>query len=1416
MEMVGLHSQLRVGIDVGSTTLKVVVLDGNKIIYKVYERHFSDIAGSLKKNLTALKAIVGERSFFFAMTGSAGMGVAQRLGLPFVQEVIAAATAVKKLIPQTDTMVELGGEDAKIMYFGAAPEERMNGVCAGGTGAFIDHMASLLHTNAEGLNKLALQGKRIYTIASRCGVFAKTDIQALMNEGTSREDIAKSIFQAVVNQTIGNLAQGREISGKVAFLGGPLYFLSALKQRFIETLKLKQENIVQVEDGAYFVAEGCALAEEAQELDFVQLTSRLAKVSGGTGIVGDASLALFKNQEEYQEFMTRHQRDKVVRGNVATYEGPIYVGVDAGSTTTKIVAMGQERQLLYTDYGSNQGQPLQVAMREILGLYKAMPSTAYIAGVLATGYGEKMVKAALRADFGEVETFAHYRASLEFCPQVTCVLDIGGQDMKCFLIRNGNIEKITLNEACSAGCGSFVENFAEGLGMTAAEFAKLALKSQKSVDLGTRCTVFMNSKVKQAQKEGAAVEDISAGICLSIIKNALFKVMQLKDAAELGDYVVVQGGTFYNDAILRHMEKLLGKNVIRPDIAGLMGAYGAAILAQESKQDLSKSTLLTKEEMEAFKVESVSYRCGICGNHCLITRQTFPDGSKFFTGNRCERGEGKSLNSHKAPNIYAYKQQRLFHYYQPLKNAPRGRIGIPRALNMYEDFPFWATFFKQLGYEVVLSGESSARIYYKGMSTVPSDSLCYPAKMVHGHIMDLVDKGLMKIFYPCMPYNMQDTYNHTGNHFNCPVVASYGENIRNNMDVLAKKAIKYMNPFLPISEPKKMEARLTEVFAEEGVTKQEIKTAVEAAYAELEKYKEDVRKKGAEILKIAAKEQLPVILLVGRPYHLDKEINHGLDEMIQSYNLAIVSEDSVYHMDVPEDKLYVVNQWSYHDRLYHAARFAAKYPQVHLIQLSSFGCGLDAITTNQVRELMEEHQRLYTMIKLDEVNNLGAARIRLRSLLAVIARRKTPVYHEVKVEERAHFTAEYKGTHTILAPQMSPIHFDMIAHALNKYGYKVVIPQVPRQEAIDTGLRYVNNDMCYPAIVTIGQLVYALQSGQYDPNATSIVMFQTCGACRATNYMSLLRRALQQAGYKQVPVFACWGLEQDAFRMYPAGFKDVAKAIVYGDLLQNVTQRMRPYEVEPGTTERLYHKWQALCKAEIDHGSYYQYRKTINELVQDFDQIPLIPHLWKPSVGIVGEILAQYHPVANNNLVQNLLREGAEVVMPDLTNFLLYMAYDGIARHDILEGSWLTKVCSQMFIKAADFMIKPMREALAASQHFTAPVSIYRVAELAAKHVSLANMAGEGWLLPGEMTKLLEEGVKNIVCVQPWGCLPNHILGKGVFRELRRTYPDANLVALDCDASVSEVNQLNRLKLMLSVAKEQAPLTEEGQEKELS
>lgn len=1390
---------MNVGIDIGSTTIKLVVLDdANRLVCKNYSRHFSEIGKSLAQNLSTLKNFIGEKNFNFALTGSAGMGIANKISLPFVQEVIACSTAVKKFIPSTDTVVELGGEDAKITYFGSAPEQRMNGVCAGGTGSFIDHMAALLSTDAAGLNALAEKGKQIYTIASRCGVFAKTDIQALMNDGAKKADIALSIFQAVVNQTIGNLAQGRPIGGNVAFLGGPLHFLTELKKRFVETLKLDDDHVVEVDDGNYFVAMGAALSDEAKTIDTKTLETAIEKVN--VAAVHDtrpADFILFDDEEDYRRFKQRHDRSKVPRGDLKTYAGKIYVGIDAGSTTTKLVAIGRNKEILFTSYGSNQGSPLKTVVTALKELYSAMPPTAEIGSVFTTGYGESIVKAALHADGSEVETFAHLRAAQEFCPEVSFVLDIGGQDMKCFFVDRGSIGNITLNEACSAGCGSFIENFAQGLHMTAAEFASKAIESKAPVDLGTRCTVFMNSKVKQAQKDGASVSDISAGIALSVIKNALFKVMQLKDVATLGDHIVVQGGTFYNDAVLRSMEKLIGRDVIRPDIAGLMGAYGAAILSMDNQT----SKVLTADQLENFTVETKSYRCKGCGNKCLITRQTFPDGGKYFTGNRCERGAGgRPSKESDVPNAFAYKYKRVFDY-QPLalENAPRGVIGLPRTLNMYEDYPFWFTFFNQLGYRVELSGKSNAELYYKGMSTVPSDSLCYPAKLAHGHVMDLIERGVKTIFYPCEPYNF-DT--RSDNFYNCPIVASYAENIRGNMDILKERDIKFIQPFLPVSDMKKLTKRLAEEFP--SIDKKEIAAAVDAAHAELEHYRRDVEEYGARILERLKRTGEHAILLIGRPYHIDSEINHGIPEMIQSYNLPIVTEDAVYHLPVKSPQLSVVNQWSYHARLYHAAQVAAENPNLTLIQLSSFGCGLDALTTDQVKEILESHDRIYTMIKLDEVSNLGAARIRLRSLLAALNRREEIPYHEIKPIERPRFTADCQATHTILAPQMAPIHFELMQTVLNKYNYKVVIPSMPDKAAIDLGLRYVNNDMCYPAIVVIGQLIAELKSGRCDPDHTSIILFQTCGACRATNYISVLRRALKYAGFDNVPVFACWGLpdETDSFELSRDCLIDSIKAAIYGDLLMNVRNRMEPYELRRGESERLFEEFMLRAKNDLLNGNYLTYRRLINEIVKQFDAIPIDETIIKPKVGIVGEILVKYHPIANNQLERVLMSEGAEVVMPDLVDFFLYIAYDSIAKRQLLDGSRTERFWAEIFIQLIEFFRRPMKVALEKSKHFRAPHSIKETAKLASRHVSVGNMAGEGWFLTGEMVKLIEQGVNNVVCLQPFGCLPNHITGKGVMHELRAAYENANIVAIDCDAGSSEVNQLNRLKLMLAVAKE--------------
>ncbi len=1406
----------KVGIDIGSTTIKLAVLsECDELIYKNYARHFSEIGHALQKTLALLRAVVGSAEFTLALTGSAGLGIAQRLQLPFVQEVIACAQAVRRFIPQTDTVVELGGEDAKITYFDVVPEQRMNGVCSGGTGSFIDHMASLLSTDAQGLNGLAEQGSQIYTIASRCGVFAKTDVQALMNDGASKPDIALSIFQAVVNQTISNLAQGHPISGHVAFLGGPLHFLSALKRRFILTLDLDAEHVIDVQEGLYFVAMGAALAHEARKFTTGDLEECLEKArQAAARETRQADFTLFANKGEYEEFRHRHASARVKKGNLASYEGPVYVGIDAGSTTTKLAVIGRNKEVIYTSYASNQGTPLKVAVSELRELYQVLPPQAYIARVFTTGYGEAMVKAAVHADGSEVETFAHLKAAQEFCPQVTFVLDIGGQDMKCFFVKNGTIGNITLNEACSAGCGSFIQNFAESLHLTTAQFAQKALDSQAPVDLGTRCTVFMNSKVKQAQKEGASTADISAGIALSVIKNALFKVMQLKDVSTLGEHIVVQGGTFYNDAVLRCLEKLLDKNVIRPDIAGLMGAYGAAVLALEadaaSTKPTVRSSLLSAEQLSTFSVTSNSYRCNGCGNKCLITCQKFPDGGRYFSGNRCEKGVGGVKHGEQIPNIYRYKYERLFEAYQPLLNdsASRGSLGLVRVLNMYEEYPFWFTLFTKLGYQVVLSGHSTAQMYYKGMATVPSDSLCYPAKLAHGHIVDLLERGVKKIFYPCEPYNMVKDECQSHNHFNCPIVASYAENIRCNMDILQEEKIKFYQPFLPLYDKNRLCERLHEEFGVfEGITRVEVKRAVEAAYKELERYRQDVDNYGREILKRIEQTGEQAIMLVGRPYHIDPEINHGIADMISSYKLPIISEDAVCHADVDISSLQVVNQWSYHARLYKAAKFAAEHSNITLIQLSSFGCGLDAITTGAVRSILESHERVYTMIKLDEVSNLGAARIRLRSLLAVLARRSKPIPRKVApAPQRPRFTKEFHR-HTILLPQMAPTHYELIKAALYRHGYDVLIPPMSTKQSTDLGLRYVNNDMCYPAIVVIGQLLAALKDGLCDPDHTSIMFFQTCGACRATNYISVLREALKNSGFAQVPVFAFRGRPEDtdSFKLTYKIFVDILKAALYGDALMTVRGRTLPYELQAGSTEALYDIWMERLRAEIKVGGWHRFKENIRAIVEDFDELPVQENLWKPKVGVVGEVLVKYHPYANNRIEKILLEEGAEVVMPDLVDFLLYLAYDPLPQHKLLAGSYKDELISRGFISMVEMFRAPLKKALKESHRFKPPITIYQTAELASRHVSLGNMAGEGWFLTGEMVKLIEEQVPNIVCLQPFGCLPNHITGKGVLHELRRRYPGVNITAIDCDAGSSEVNQLNRIKLMLAIAKSQRP-----------
>ncbi len=1396
-----------VGLDVGSTTVKIVVIDNNNnILYSKYQRHYSDIRKTIFEVMdeTCERFIQDECTVM--ITGSGGLLVSQWLDLDFIQEVIAGSEAVQKLIPKTDVAIELGGEDAKITYFRGGLEQRMNGTCAGGTGSFIDQMASLLQTDATGLNELAKGSRVIYPIAARCGVFAKTDIQPLLNEGAAKEDIAASVFQSVVNQTISGLACGKPIKGNIAFLGGPLYFLSELRKRFEITLNLKPEEVVFPENSQIFVAIGAALSSiECKLISFKELKDKLPRINTVSVHEVERLNPLFKDQMELDEFRARHSRASINTKSLTEYKGDCFFGIDAGSTTTKAVLINTEGELLYSYYGSNQGSPLNSSIKILKDIYSKLPQEARIVNSTVTGYGEGLIKAALRVDIGEIETIAHYKAADFFLPGVDFILDIGGQDMKCLKIKDGIIDSIMLNEACSSGCGSFIETFAKSLNSTVEEFAAQALLAEKPVDLGSRCTVFMNSRVKQAQKEGAQVGDISAGLSYSVVKNALLKVIKIRDPKDMGEKIIVQGGTFLNDAVLRSFEMISEREAIRPNIAGLMGAFGAALIAKE-RYDGNKSTLLTKENIGDFEYSTELQRCKFCNNSCLLTINQFNDGSRFVSGNRCERGAGIEINHEDVPDLYEFKYKRIFGYKQ--KNDieyTRGTVGIPRVLNMYENYPFWFTFFNQLKFRVELSPRSSKKIYELGIETMPSESVCYPAKLVHGHIMSLINKKVNFIFYPCIPYEILEDEG-ADNHYNCPIVTSYPEVIKNNMDVLKNNNIKFFKPFLPYDNKGKLKIRLYEVLGKEfNISKSEIAAAVDKAWAEDENAKSDIRKKGEETLKYIRENGRKGIVLAGRPYHVDPEINHGIPQIIKSHGFAVFTEDSISHLGNTERPLRVVDQWKYHSRLYAAANVVSEYPELEMVQLNSFGCGLDAVTTDQVQEILKANDNIYTVLKIDEGNNLGAARIRIRSLVAAIEERdRKEVKHQKKHSsfEKIVFTKEMKEKHTILAPQMSPIHFQFLEPAFRTAGYNIeVLPEV-NTAAIEDGLKYVNNDACYPTIIVVGQIIHALKSGKYDLNNTTVLITQTGGGCRATNYIGFLRKALVEAGMHQVPVLSlnASGLEsQPGFKISLKLLDLALKALVYGDLLMRVLYRVRPYEKIPGSANELYQKWVQVCLASIRENKRGSFKKNIKSIIKEFDELEL-NDIVKPRVGLVGEILVKFHPDANNNVVDVIEAEGAEAVMPDLIDFFLYCAYDANFKYKRLSGTIKSLIINNSVIAGIEWYRRYLKRYLNKSKRFEAPSSIYHLADCASEILSLGNQTGEGWFLTAEMIELIKSGAGNIVCMQPFACLPNHVTGKGMIKELRRRYPQSNIVAVDYDPGASEVNQLNRIKLMLSVA----------------
>ena len=1596
---------LRVGLDIGSTTVKAVVLNQTDaldgVLFSDYRRHHANVRATVAGLLEDIhKELVardrGDEPIRLAITGSGGLALADNLHVPFVQEVIAETRAIDQEYPQADVIIELGGEDAKITYLKPTPEQRMNGSCAGGTGAFIDQMATLLDTDAAGLNDMAKSYETLYPIASRCGVFAKTDLQPLINDGAAKPDLAASIFTAVATQTIAGLASGRPIHGTVIFLGGPLFFMSELREAFHRALEGKVDEFIVPTDAHLYVAFGSALlAGEPDQLedgvhfeartceDILENLEDLKNLPANTPTMPP----LFPTEAEREAFNERHHREHVHIGTLEGAIGPHFLGIDAGSTTIKATLVNDDREIVWSSYATNEGSPLTAAVNIVKKIQNELPQDAWIARSCATGYGEGLITTGLHLDEGVVETMAHYRGAEMASPGVTAVIDIGGQDMKYLAISDGVIDSIAVNEACSSGCGSFLQTFAQSMGLTIQEFTQAALNSTHPVDLGSRCTVFMNSSVKQAQKEGASMEDIAAGLCYSVVRNALYKVIKLRDSGELGDTVVVQGGTFLNDAVLRAFELLTEREVTRPNIAGLMGAYGAALTARMHYSDVSDgldgepddaantgikqividgvthtaSNIISGEDLDHLSMTSERDVCKLCQNHCKLTITTFQDGSRYVTGNRCERGGDSKKQRSDRPNLYDYKYKRCFAYRRLTdKKATRGEIGIPRVLNMYENYPFWFTLLTSLGFKVMISGRSSHELFETGIESIASENICYPAKLVHGHVKWLLNKGIKTIFYPCVSYE-ENLVPDTDNHYNCPVVANYPVVIGANMPELREEGVRYMRPYFNMANHELMIDRIVEEFAWADVTREEAETAVKAAYAENEVFKHDVQMEGLKALAYMKEHNCRGIVLAGRPYHIDPEVNHGIPETICALGMVVLSEDSICELQpgqkltlseflaegeedprkknangfrhvgdrkVTKMPLRVTNQWAYHSRLYAAANFVASYPGLELVQLNSFGCGLDAITTDQVSEILADKADVYTMLKIDEVSNLGAAKIRLRSLKAAVEERERnhkravaasmptkqdqpgnadavadakakldevkaqlkAAEAELKAAETAAIkqagqggfrktgsaaptpgrqimldtvmkanpklteavkaasrraaengigesregkkTAHNSATmskyanripfgkdmkdYTIVAPQMSPIHFSLVESVIRSGGYKFDILKHASRDDVEIGLKYVNNDACYPAIMVIGQLVNAILEGKYDPDTTALAITQTGGMCRATNYFGLIRKALVDAGYPQIPVIAIstQGIEDNpGFKATPSLLHRAVKALVIGDLLMKCLYRVRPYEVTAGSADKLYETWDVIVRETLEHHGfsktarkfigkgYLPYQELVKEIVRSFDKLPLKDEPRKVRVGVVGEILVKYQPDANNHVVDVIESQDCEAVVPGIMEFMTTRPYIADWNEHYL-GMGGSKLGYALMRKGLDLYLNPVRKAIGlANGKFSQDLPMPELVKKAGEVTSVGVQAGEGWLLTAEILELIESGCPNVICAQPFACLPNHVTGRGMFGKIRRLHPEANIVSIDYDPGASEANQLNRIKLMISAAK---------------
>ncbi len=1426
------------GVDIGSTTAKVVITDKNgRMVFSAYRRHQAETIETVCSIFREALDLLGDVQLDLAVTGSAGMGVAETCGLPFVQEVVASAQYIKKSFPQVRTFIEIGGEDSKIIFFDEhfRPDIRMNGTCAGGTGAFIDQMAVLLDIDVAELNLLAEKSTNTYPIASRCGVFAKTDIQALLSRHVSKEDIAASIFRSVAIQVVSALSRGREIKKKVLFAGGPLTFCPGLRRAFVDLLEITNPDDLVIPDHPELLpAMGAATVRNGNSCQ-KSITSllTLAERSQSRGIAsGDNSLpAMFNSRAEFASWQKRHEKHRVAR--ISPREAgdkDLFLGIDSGSTTTKIALTDADGVLVYSYYHANNGDPVQavkIGLAEIRTAFAAAGLQPRIVRTAATGYGENLIRAAFGLHDGVVETMAHYRAARFFEPEVSFILDIGGQDMKGIFIQDHAVAEIQVNEACSSGCGSFIETFACSLGYSVQDFAEIACQSHAPFDLGTRCTVFMNSKVKQALREGASIADISAGLAYSVIKNALYKVLKLKDFDVLGDKIVVQGGTFRNKAVLRALEILLDREVIRPDVAEIMGAYGAALTAVANQRALlqqphavqrnDRLSIATLDKGSSFSQKQI--RCRGCENHCAILQLSFDNGNRFYTGNRCERYFSNTQDEQQpGENLIDAQLKLLFGGQTEPDREPILTYGIPRCLNMYENFPFWRAFLTQCGFRVVLSSNSDFKLYEKGFSTVMSENICLPAKLAHGHIFDLGEKKIDRIFYPTVVYEQEESKDAL-NTFNCPVVTGYPDLLKNAVDPEHKFGIPLDNPVISFKDFTLLKNQLHLFFKKFGINYRTISSAVEKGRAAQENYKRQLRSLAETQLDKADAEGRMTVVLAGRPYHTDPLINHGIPKLLTQLGVNVISETAVpLQRDAISLKdINVLTQWSYTNRLYATAKWVSRKANVQMVQLTSFGCGPDAVSTDEVKDILRRGGKVHTLIKVDETASLGAVTIRLRSMLEAVkenngqcGKRETRVRKPKPIpinKDRGDCPK------TLIAPYFSAFYSPLIPAAFRPLGYRVEVLQPQDKVSVEWGLKTINNDMCYPAVLVSGDIIKAFQSGRYDPGKTAVILTQTGGQCRASSYVSLIKKGLAAVGLSEVPIIVISdeGINpQPGFNIDQKGLvKRLALGIIFADPLARMYLATTAREKTPGTAKGLHARFLAEMEVGIENADYPYLLNLLKTAVRDFNRIEFYDKP-VPRIGIVGEIFVKYNFFSNGNIIDWLSGQGIEVVLPPIQSFFAQRFINETYNQKFFfKRSLIDRAKYRMLEIYSKYHLAQIERIMQGFRFYKKAYDLRELAEITDKVVSLANQFGEGWLLTAEMIAMLREGTSNIVCLQPFGCIANHITGRGVENKLREMFPRLNLLSLDMDAGASEVNILNRLHLMVNDAREQEMRDEE-------